>query len=133
MSKFGQNWLIFARYKLQNLLQLVLKYIPCKWSLNEVIPQSFHTNDHWQYRATPFWNLWNRCFEQEQVLTKDTSYQFPGREEDRVFNSVRLGAHWCYFQCQVAPWKMFVRLCKMVKKAFKRKNIEKNPEKKIFF
>ena len=47
----------------------------------------------------------------------------------RVVNSVRLGAHWCYFQSQVAPWKIFVRLCKMVKKAFKRKNIEKNPEK----
>ena len=46
MSKFGQNWLIFARYKLQNLLQLVLKYIPCKWSLNEVIPKSFHTTKH---------------------------------------------------------------------------------------
>ena len=53
------------------------------------------------------------------------------REEisSRVVNSVRLGAHWCYFQSQVAPWKIFVRLCKMVKKAFKRKNIEKNPEK----
>ena len=53
------------------------------------------------------------------------------REEisSRVVNSVRLGAHWCYFQSQVAPWKIFVRLCKMVKKAFKRKNIEKKPEK----
>ena len=51
MSKFGQNWLIFSRYKLQNLLQLVLKYIPCKLSLNEVIPQSFHTNIYTIYRS----------------------------------------------------------------------------------
>ena len=42
MFKFGQNWLIFSIY----LLQLVLKYIPCKWSLNEVIPKSFHTTKH---------------------------------------------------------------------------------------
>ena len=47
----------------------------------------------------------------------------------RVIKTVLLGAHWCYFQSQVAPWKFFVLLYKMVKKVFIWKNIEKNPEK----
>ena len=29
---------------------------------------------------------------------------------------MRLGAHWCDFQSQVALWKVFVRLCKTIKR-----------------
>ena len=43
-----------------------------------------------------------------------------------VFNNVHFVAHWCDFQNQVAPWNIFVHLCKAIKRPKLGKIYRKN-------